>query len=362
MTRPTIGLVRTSRPSILMRVANVFIAVTAGGKVLGDPESAEIDRVQQQARGHAVPRGRVLRRCTFTRTAISGFDIMKIEPKRPTSTSEAVPVLVYLHGGAYVNPATVHHWDLMAALALSLGVSVVAPLYPLAPEGTAGQVVPRLVELHERLAAQAGAAPVWAGDSAGGGLALATALAVRDVGGTLPAHLVLFGPWLDVELNNPDIAAFVDRDPMLDRPGLRYDASLWRDHLPADHPWVSPLNGSFQGLSPTTVIVGTRDMFTPDCRAFAEKAAQAGVDAVLYEYADGFHVFPAATFLPESKNALDAVARRLVLNSQQPGPRPSTGDLSRSGRPDTATESTTETSSVQCRDASMRHAEQRNGF
>lgn len=160
-----------------------------------------------------------------------------------------------------------------------------------------------------RLTAESGAAPVWTGDSAGGGLALATAMRLRDEGLAPPRHLVLFAPWLDVGLTNPGVAGLIARDPMLEVVGLRYSGRLWAGALPLDSPQVSPGGGDPRGLPPTAVVVGARDVFLADCRDFAARAA--GVDITLLEGAGGFHVYPAATFLPGSTEARRLVTARL---------------------------------------------------
>ncbi|WP_234534801.1 alpha/beta hydrolase fold domain-containing protein [Streptomyces shenzhenensis] len=135
---------------------------------------------------------------------------------------------------------------------------------------------------------------------------------LRDEGLPPPRHLVLFAPWLDAGLTNPGVADVVARDPMLDVVGLRYAGRLWAGALPLDSPQVSPGGGDPRGLPPTTVIVGTRDIFLADCRDFAARARAAGVDVTLLEGTDGFHVYPAATFLPESAEARRLVTARLT--------------------------------------------------
>ncbi|MFJ3799452.1 alpha/beta hydrolase fold domain-containing protein [Streptomyces sp. NPDC090088] len=301
------AVTRRSRPSLRMRLVCAGLAVTRTKRILGADASTEADRLRNRGKGPAAVPRRLRRTHEVTVHDRGGLRCAEIgvRDRRPERT------IVYLHGGAYINPVVVQHWDLMAALAAENDARVIAPFYPLAPEGTAATVVPALLDLQVRLTAESGTAPVWAGDSAGGGLALATAMRLRDEGLPAPRHLVLFAPWLDVGLTNPGVADVVVRDPTLGVVGLRYAGRLWAGALPLDSPQVSPGGGDPRGLPPTTVIVGTRDIFVADCRDFAARARAAGVDITLLEGADGFHVYPAVTFLPESAEARRLVTARL---------------------------------------------------
>ncbi|MEJ5913254.1 alpha/beta hydrolase fold domain-containing protein [Pseudokineococcus sp. 1T1Z-3] len=309
MTPTPAAAAATTRPSVPLRVVNALLGVLS--RPPRDAAAAERSRLVSQRRGPARPGWAVRRACDISRSTLAGLPVVTVAPRGRTPSS----VLVYVHGGAYVGPPLSQHWDLMAALAKEADATVLAPLYPLAPQGTAAPVVAAMVELHRELLARDGVAPAWAGDSAGGGLALATALALRAAGEPLPPHLALLAPWVDLSLRNPGIAAFAGRDRLLDVAALRHDGDLWRAGLPVDDPRVSPVVADLQGLPPLTVVVGTRDLFTPDCRLLAERARAAGVDVVLEEYAEGFHVFPAVTWLPESRAARRTVVRRLTART-----------------------------------------------
>lgn len=296
------------RPSLRLRAVRRYLAATRTKWVLGSADTTEADRLRNRAAGVPTPSRRHRRRHGFTRVEIAGVPCLEVVDARgpdPTST------IVHAHGGAYVNPPVVQHWDLVAALATENRARVLVPLYPLAPEGTAATVVPLMVELHAEVRAAYGPDVVWSGDSAGGGLALLVALALRDADRPLPAALVLLAPWVDVGLVHPRL----DRgpDPALDVPGLRYAGRLWAGDLDVADPRVSPGFADLAGLPPTTVVVGGHDLFVEDCRDLAARADAAGVDVHLAVAPGGFHVFPAVTFLPESRAARRLVADRLAL-------------------------------------------------
>lgn len=303
-----------TRPSLRMRLVVAYLGTTRTKRVLGDVDATEADRQRGRQQGAAPPSRRVRRTHDVTEHERDGLRWAEVVDRGRNPTSN----IVYVHGGGYISPAVVQHWDLMAALASDNNARVVAPFYALAPAGTAATELPDMVDLHLRLTEESGGSPpTWAGDSAGGGLALATAMRLRDDGQPLPRHLLLFAPWLDVELLNPRISEVIETDPTLNLPGLRYAGKLWSGDLPPSSPQVSPGNGEPRGLPPMTVIVGTRDIFVADCRDFSARARVAGVDIVLRESPGGFHVYPAATFLPESREARRLVTERLNVEGDR---------------------------------------------
>jgi acetyl esterase/lipase len=185
--------------------------------------------------------------------------------------------VVCLHGGAYIHQATKAHWRHYAELAAGTGASVVVPIYPLAPKGTAATVVPRIADLISQLTSEHGAHAVGVyGDSAGGGLALAACQELVRRGAATPASLVLVSPWLDVTLTHPDI----DRidDPALCPETLRKAGLRWAGDLDPTHPLVSPLFGALDGLPPVTVYSGSLDILCVDAIRLRARAKTAGAD------------------------------------------------------------------------------------
>ncbi len=297
-----------SRPSLRMRLLCAYLGLSPMKRTLGDVPATEAARLENRRRGVTLPAGDLLGTHEVTVDDHDGLTCVSVGPR----DRRAGRTIVYVPGGGYVNHPIAAHWAFMGALATENDACVVAPLYPLAPEGTAATVVPAMVALHRRLSAEAGAPPVWAGDSAGAGLALATALWLRDQQEALPAHLVLIAPWLDVEMRHPDVAAILDRDPMQDLPGLRYAGAMWAGDLSPADPLVSPGNGELHGLPPLTVIGGTRDILHAGARDFAERASTAGVDVVLLEAPGGVHSFPVMRRPPEAAEARRLIRQRLA--------------------------------------------------
>lgn len=223
-----------------------------------------------------------------TRTTSEGMTVYTYHPKKPRGGH-----VLYLHGGCYVFEIAPEHHRFCAALADALGAKVTVPIYPLAPEHGA-------VEMQDALAKvlrAAGPIDTLAGDSAGGGLALA--LAQR---GDLepPRELVLLSPWLDIALDDPAVAAIDARDPWLSARGLREAGRLYAKNLDAKDPRVSPLHGPLDHIERIAVLSGTRDVLLPDARRLHARAPS---KVTLLEYEDMVHDFMLIRALPEARRA-----------------------------------------------------------
>lgn len=270
---------------------------------LDDPvtERARIEawhaRLDRRLPSHRVPR--FAERYDVT-TDREPFDVHTIRPRgtRPRTS------VVYLHGGGYVAPADPVHLRHALRLARHLGdAEVVMPCYPLAPEATWRDSHEPLVTMLAGLTARQDRVVV-AGDSAGGGLALAVVQGLRDAGGTLPSHVVLHAPWVDLTTSTPDTYELDAVDPWLFIGKLELYAEWWAGD-PADlgRPEVSPALGDLSGLPPTLVTCGTRDLLVPGCRLLADRAAAAGWDLTYLEAPDLIHVFAILPGLPEARRA-----------------------------------------------------------
>ncbi len=217
--------------------------------------------------------------------------------------------LIYLHGGAFVRPADDRHWRFATKLADALGARAVLPMYPLAPEHTVHDSFDQIVEICDRVAAQSPEGVVLAGDSAGGGYALAVAEALRDGGLLEPDHLVLIAPWVDLTGTTPGTREAADRDPWLSFAHLAIYASFWagtEDPAGLAGARVSPGLGDLTGLPPTLMLCGTRDLLQPGCDALFERADAADWP-MEYVVAPGLiHVYPLLP-IPEAREAFEQI-------------------------------------------------------
>jgi acetyl esterase/lipase len=207
---------------------------------------------------------------------------------------EATPSchLIYLHGGAYISEITRSHWWLAAAVVRKVPCRVVLPIYPLGARAGAEQVVATVGRIAAQLIAEAGGKRVvLAGDSAGGGIALAVALALRDQG-LAPSRIILISPWLDAAVRQPEQAALERRDAMLGLAGLRQAGRTYACGLSLDDPRVSPICGDLSRLAPITVFTGTRDLLNPDSHRLSRRCAEVGTSCELIEAPGMPHVYP----------------------------------------------------------------------
>jgi acetyl esterase/lipase len=222
----------------------------------------------------------------------------------------AAAAMLYLHGGGYFACSPKTHRAITGAYARQ-GFSVFAADYRLAPEN------PFPAAVDDALAAYRGMLEagcdaktmVIAGDSAGGGLALATLLAAKGAGLPMPACALLFSPWTDLAGSGESIIANRDRDPMLVGHRLREGGEIYLNGADPQNPLASPLYGDFAGLPPMLIQVGDGEILLDDSTRLAERARAAGVQVDLKVWAKMPHVWQISqNFLPEARDALNQAA------------------------------------------------------
>ncbi len=206
------------------------------------------------------------------RTTIRHHDGWPVYSLAPRSGPAPACELMYLHGGAYVSEIVSWHWLLLTALVRRVPAAVTVPIYPLGAALGAERTVAVATDIARDLVARRGAAQVvLMGDSAGGGMALAVAQALRDEG-VRPRRIVLISPWLDLALDQPEQRALARRDPMLDIPLLAASGDAYRGDLPVTDPRVSPLHGDLHDLPPITAFTSGRDLLSPTATACSPAA------------------------------------------------------------------------------------------
>jgi monoterpene epsilon-lactone hydrolase len=219
-------------------------------------------------------------------------------------------VLLFLHGGGYELGSLRSDGELAARLGRASGMRVLFPEYRLAPEHPFPAAIDdvravwRWLRTDQQLDARSLAV---AGDSAGGGLAVALLVATRDAGDPLPAAAVLMSPTVDLTSSGASMTERVDQDPISTPALLRQLASDYLAGADPETPLASPLFASLSGLPPLLVQVGTADLLLSDSQRLAVAAAGAGVDVRL-EVGDGLpHVYQLALGTPEAAEATERV-------------------------------------------------------
>ena len=220
--------------------------------------------------------------------------------------------IVYYHGGGYGIGSVEGHRGLCSNLARATRARVLSVDYRLAPEHPFPSAVDDALVAYRWAVAQ-GADPAKTaigGDSAGGGLTVATLIALREAGDVLPAAGLCLSPWVDLTGSNPRIAEVAPSDPMLSPAVLEVFAKAYLAGADPRSPTASPAFADLAGLPPLLIQAGTAEILIGEIEAFAKKAEAAGVDVELEIWDDMLHVWQTfADMLPEGRQALADIGK-----------------------------------------------------
>lgn len=182
---------------------------------------------------------------TFTVDNTDGRLLYRVEA--PTTPNTPRGLVVFVHGGGWIHQIAPQHWSLAADLAAA-GAKVLVPIYPLAPKGTAQELVPSIADLIDEAVSQAaGVAVTVLGDSAGGNIAMAACQQLAARGSRQPDRLVLLSPVVDARLDHPEIPEIEPSDVMLQAAGVRRAAEFYAAALPLEDSLVSPIASPSDG-------------------------------------------------------------------------------------------------------------------
>jgi monoterpene epsilon-lactone hydrolase len=223
-------------------------------------------------------------------------------------------VLLFLHGGGYELGSVRSDGELAARLGRASGMRVLFPEYRLAPEHPFPAAIDDVLTAWRWLRAtqEAGATSLAvAGDSAGGGLAVALLVATRDAGEELPAAAALMSPTVDLTSSEASMTERVDQDPLSTPDMLRQFAAQYLAGADPRTPLASPLFAALAGLPPLLIEVGTADLLLSDSERLATAAAQAGVDVTLRIREGLPHVYPLMLGTPEAAEATEEIGKFL---------------------------------------------------
>jgi acetyl esterase/lipase len=219
-------------------------------------------------------------------------------------------VVLYLHGGGYVMGSLTTHRKLAGDVSRAVGARVLLLDYRLAPEHPYPAGVDDAVRAYQWLLA-AGVRPgaiAIAGDSAGGGLTIATLLALRDQDLPPPGAAVAISPWTDLTLEAASIEAVAERDPVVRAGDLKRYRDWYLDGADPRHPGASPAHADLTGIPPILVHVGEAEVLLDDAVLLAEHARRDGVDVTLEVWPDMIHVWHVfAGRVPESTAAVERI-------------------------------------------------------
>ncbi len=215
--------------------------------------------------------------------------------------------LFYLHGGAYVNGPLSIYGPYISRFAKHCGVKCVLVDYGLAPEHPFPAAVDDAVKVYRSLI-DSGIQPkaiLIAGDSAGGGLAIATLVALRDQGMPLPKGCLVISPWADLTDSSPSHQSKAAVDVMLTTERLNISAQVYVGEADLKNPLISPVFADLRGLPPLFIQVGTDEILLDDSLTLAANAEKAGVMVTLKVWEGMFHVWHAMQHvMPEGREAV----------------------------------------------------------
>jgi acetyl esterase/lipase len=242
---------------------------------------------------------------------VEPFDIDGIHTEWITpSGADSNKVVLHLHGGGYVTGGINSHQAMCVLMAQTLKLKILLPEYRLAPEQPFPAALEDALKTYRWLLAQ-GHKPsdiILSGDSAGGGLALATVLSLRDNKEPLPAVVICMSPWADLTLTGQSHIANAEAESILTISTLKEWSLAYTSENNLRNPLVSPIYADFHNFPPLLIQVGSDEVLLDDARTLAEKAKADGVDVTLKIWAGMFHAWSAlGGMIPESKKAFEEI-------------------------------------------------------
>lgn len=240
------------------------------------------------------------------RTTLGGVPVEIASPPKQS----AAATIIYLHGGAYVAVSARSYRRLVTHLAVATGCRVIAVDYRLAPEHPYPAALDDAIAVYTAESLTQPSEKIFlAGDSAGGGLTMATAVALRDRGQDQPTALICISPWVDLTCSGRSMTTRAGRERMLSPAGLAADARLYAGGKDLGSPLVSPLFADLNGLPPMLIQVGEDEVLLDDATRLANAARAAGVTVNLQVWPHLWHVWHLyAGLLPEADAALRSIA------------------------------------------------------
>ena len=217
-------------------------------------------------------------------------------------------VILYVHGGAYINEINYQHLLYCFKLSRKLDAYVVAPVYMLAPNHKSMECLWAIEELYESLLGKHKKINLM-GDSAGGGIVLSFCQYIKTIDLAQPDNIVVFSPWVDISMSNPPYDN--ENDPILGEVGLREIGKSWAGELDTKDYRVSPIFGDNKGLAKTLIFAGTGEIFYKDIEKYVEKLKKDDVDVRFIAGEGLFHIYPLFPS-PEAKKAFNVVKKELI--------------------------------------------------
>ena len=225
-------------------------------------------------------------------------------------------IILYLHGGAYLLNITKEHWSFVEKLVRFTKSTIVIPDYPLAPEGTYKEAYDFIGGLYTSLTIDHPTKCfIFMGDSAGGGLALGFAQQLRNNNKKQPCEIIIFSPWLDITMSNPDIKFIEKQDNLLSSKGLKTAGQKYAGELDLKDYRLSPVYGDFAGMCRISIFTGSSDILFADAYKFKLLLSDQNINFNYFEYPKMFHAWVLITSLKESVDVINKVVK--IINENE---------------------------------------------
>ncbi|MFD7377085.1 alpha/beta hydrolase [Streptomyces mirabilis] len=244
---------------------------------------------------------------TATPGRLGGIPVVTVE----TPGDDSSAVVLYFHGGAYALGSAGDSVGLAADVARRVGVRAVSVDYRLAPEHPFPAAVDDAVAAYRALLADGtpSSEVAFVGESAGGGLVVATLVALKEAGLPQPSSAVVFSPWADLTLSGDSLTGKADVDPALTAKGLQIRARDYLGETDPATPLASPVFADLTGLAPLLIQVGSHEILLDDAVRLAARAAEHDVAVELQVWPQVPHVFQGfAALLDDADAALTSAA------------------------------------------------------
>ena len=223
--------------------------------------------------------------------------------------SETDTLIIYLHGGAYVQEMLAVHWLMLDKITANVDARFIIPDYPLAPFADYQVCYRKMTNFYKKCLKYYGDKKIiLMGDSAGAGLCIGLSMFLAEKGLKTPDKLILLSPWVELALDDPGLKEYEKTDPTLNIAELQVDAEYWANGTDLKDYRLSPLYGDVSCLKEVHLFTGSHELFYPDILAFDRKLEEHGVPHHLYVGEELGHVYPAYP-IPEAREAIEQICQ-----------------------------------------------------
>lgn len=298
-----IGYYHQTPPSLESRLIQFFIGLFGVKKAM----ERKIVNNAFRKKPASIPKS-MLKKFNVDVEEFKGRKVWTVSPKNIESTT----VILFFHGGAYYANISPIYWRLVEKLINSTRATIIVPDYPLAPESSCINTYQFLDIVYAKLISDYHSKQiVFMGDSAGGGLALGFAQKIKNERIKHPEQIILFSPWLDVSMTNPEIVKFDKLDKILNVTGLKIAGENYAGDLDVTDFRVSPIYGDFSNLGQISIFIGTNEVFIADIRKFKQLLEDQHICFNYLEYPKMFHDWVLVPNLKETNEVIRKITTYL---------------------------------------------------